>query len=47
MPAFVEAYKTGVPILVYLTKLALAFPCLPHPGGLRHIYWDKTTEGDR
>ena len=46
MPAFVEAYKTYVPILVYPTKLALAFPFVFHTlGGLRHIYWDKTTEG--
>ncbi len=46
LPAFVEAYKTYVPILVYPTKLALAFPFVFHTlGGLRHIYWDKTTEG--
>lgn len=46
LPAFVEAYKSTVPILVYPTKLALAFPFVFHTlGGFRHIVWDKTTSG--
>ena len=46
LPAFVEAYKSTVPMLVYPTKLALAFPFVFHTlGGFRHIVWDKTTSG--
>ena len=33
-------------MLVYPTKLALAFPFVFHTlGGFRHIVWDKTTSG--
>ena len=46
LPAFVEAFKSAAPILVFPTKLALSFPFVFHTlGGFRHIYWDKTTAG--
>jgi succinate dehydrogenase (ubiquinone) cytochrome b560 subunit len=46
LPAFVEAFKSTAPILVFPTKLALSFPFVFHTlGGFRHIYWDKTTAG--
>jgi succinate dehydrogenase (ubiquinone) cytochrome b560 subunit len=46
LPAFIEAYKTTAPILVFPTKMAISFPFVYHTlGGFRHIYWDKTAKG--
>jgi len=46
IPAYIAAFQSAAPLLVYPTKLIVSFPLAYHyTVGIRHLLWDKTAEG--